>query len=127
LKLYYYSISNLLFIVYIDEKFLLFIPVQRRNSGPKNTSTSLQEKKTVDSNLNIFCVDVHMAPTAVCRRPPKPDPFPLRVAVINGWPLSGSHPVQRTALRYFKVFDSIQKFSFETCMTEKKFSFYTYI
>jgi len=38
----------------------------------------------------IFCVDVHMGldPSPDHMRPPEPDPLPLRLDVINGWPHS---------------------------------------
>jgi len=42
---------------------------------------------SVDSNFK-FCVDVHLGldPSPVDMRPPEPDP--LCVDVINGWPLT---------------------------------------
>src|SRR6218665_1111337 len=44
----------------------------------------------------IFCVDVHMGLDPlppVHMRPPEPDTLPLRVDVINGWPLrAGAAP-----------------------------------
>src|SRR6218665_3294725 len=45
---------------------------------------------SVDSNFNFLCGRPHGAgpPPPVHRRPPEPDPSPLCVDVINGWPLS---------------------------------------
>src|SRR6218665_942271 len=45
---------------------------------------------SVDSNLNFLCGRPHGAgpPSPVHMRPPEPDPSPLRVVVINGWPLT---------------------------------------
>src|SRR6218665_1697929 len=42
----------------------------------------------VDSNFNFLCGRPHGAgpPSPVHMRPPEPDPLPLRVDVINGWP-----------------------------------------
>src|SRR6218665_578003 len=64
--------------------------VQKRNSGPK-TPTSLHEKRTGWCQWALsFCVDVDMqlTPSLACMRPPEPDPSPLGVDVINGWPLT---------------------------------------
>jgi len=67
-----------------------FYCAERRNCGPK-TPTSLHEKKTGWRQWAlIFSVDVHMELTPltlVRRRPPEPDP--LHVDVINGWPHTG--------------------------------------
>src|SRR6218665_2455825 len=43
---------------------------------------------SVDSNFNFLCGRPHEAgpPPSVHMRPPEPDPLPLRVDVINGWP-----------------------------------------
>src|SRR6218665_172132 len=47
---------------------------------------------SMDSNFNFLCGRPHGAgpPPPIHMRPPEPDPLPLRVDVINGWPLSGS-------------------------------------
>ena len=90
--------KTVLLIIFITNlyrrKISIFYSVQRRNSG-KNTSTSSHEKKTfrmtsVDSNFNFLCGRPHGAcpPPPVHMRPPEPDP--LRVDVINGWPLIGN-------------------------------------
>src|SRR6218665_3875679 len=44
---------------------------------------------SVDSNFNFLCRRPHWAgpPPLIHLRPPEPDPLPLRVDVINGWPL----------------------------------------
>src|SRR6218665_2279533 len=44
---------------------------------------------SVDSNFNFLCGRPHGAgpPPPIHMRPPEPDPLPLRVDVINGWPL----------------------------------------
>ena len=44
---------------------------------------------SVDSNFNFLCGRPHGAwpPDPVHMRPPEPIPSPLRVDVINGWPL----------------------------------------
>src|SRR6218665_676800 len=44
---------------------------------------------SVDSNFNFLCGRPHGLdpPPPVHMRPPEPDPLPLRVDVINGWPL----------------------------------------
>jgi len=44
---------------------------------------------SVDSNFNFLCGRPHGAgplPFPVHLRPPEPDPLPLCVDVINGWP-----------------------------------------
>src|SRR6218665_1302653 len=41
---------------------------------------------SVDSNFNFLCGRPHGAGPPVHMRPPEPDPLPLRVDVINGWP-----------------------------------------
>src|SRR6218665_304157 len=49
---------------------------------------------SVDSNFNFQCGRPHGAgpPPPVHMRPPEPDPpYPLRVDVINGWPLIGTN------------------------------------
>ena len=55
----------------------------------KKMPTSLHEKKTGQwTQILIFCVDVHMGldpHPPVHMRPPEPDP--LSVGIINGWPL----------------------------------------
>ena len=69
-------------------KISTFYSVQRRNSGPKNANFFAWKKTGWRQCAIVFCVDVHMALTPVHRRPHEPDPsFPLRVDVINGWPL----------------------------------------
>ena len=69
---------------------------------------------SVGSNLNIFYVDVHME-----LRPPLPQsacvhlslaPLPLRVDVINGWPLTlgASSPSQTTESPSFNDFNRLR-------------------
>ena len=50
---------------------------------------------SVDSNFNFLCGRPHGAGPLlplVHMRPPEPDPCPLRVDVINGWPLFSEAP-----------------------------------
>src|SRR6218665_1046853 len=44
--------------------------------------------ESVDSNFNFLRGRPRGAGPPVDIRPPEPDPLPLRVDVINGWPLS---------------------------------------
>src|SRR6218665_2980145 len=50
----------------------------------------------MDSNFNFLWGRAHGAgpPPPVHMRPPEPDPLPLRVDVINGWPLYMQHIAQ---------------------------------
>ena len=57
----------------------------------QNTPTSLCKKNTGWCQWAlIFSVDIHMelTPSPICIRSPEPNPLPLRVDVINGWPIS---------------------------------------
>ena len=67
----------------------------------KNTSTSLHEKKAGWCQwtlILIFCVDVHMGLNPSTWAWPSP---PLRVDVINGWPLkSTSHHTSKIQYLY---------------------------
>src|SRR6218665_677845 len=52
---------------------------------------------SVDSNFNFLCGRPHGVgpPPPVHMRPPEPDPLPLRVDVINGWPVKQLQTVEK--------------------------------
>ena len=83
-----------LLIIYITNLYRrqisTFYSAQRRNSGKKDTNFFAWEERmmSVDSNFNFLCGRPHGAGPhpPVHTRPPEPDPLPLRVDVINGWP-----------------------------------------
>ena len=100
IRLYYDCnfFKTVLLIIFITNlyrrKISIFIP-SKDEILVKRTPTSLHEKKTerqsMDSNFNFLRGRPHRAwpPPLVHMRPPEPDPLPLRVDVLNGWPPYG--------------------------------------
>ena len=87
--------KTVLLVIYITDlyhrKFSTFYSIERRNSGKKDTNFFAWEEDrmtSVDYNFNFLCGRPHGSwPLPIHMRPPEPDPSPLRVDVINGWPL----------------------------------------
>ena len=77
--------------MYVAEKFSLVIPSKDEIRVKKDANFFAWEEDrmtSVDSNFNFLCGRPHEAwpPPPVHMRPPEPEPLPLRVDVINGWP-----------------------------------------
>jgi len=84
------TISNLYYTNLCRRKIFTCYSVQRRNSGKNDANFFAWEEDrmtSADSNFNFLCGRPHGAwpPSPVHMRPP--EPLPLRVDVINGWPL----------------------------------------
>src|SRR6218665_1018558 len=80
--------------------------------------TSLHEKKTGCRQwtlILIFCVDVHLGLNPpVHMRPPEPDPLPLRVDVINDFPVT---PISPTTSRNIYIgFQSLLALNIKFCL-----------
>jgi len=83
LKLYYYLF---ILLVYIDRKFPLFIP-SKDESLIKKMPTSLHEKTGWRQwAIHFLCTRPH------CADPRPPEPDPLCMNVINGWPFTCAEP-----------------------------------